>query len=829
MNPHNPVHCPFCAIPLFSFSKYSRHLELCHEYDNNFRVKCHVSACNKTFSKVSNYRKHNTRNHGSKLFFSDTQNPQVTVPSRPELTREEPGCSNMILDLSNDPQVSMEKEVNDETFKEDFKKHFTKFVLNIKEKHLLPDTVQTSLTSELKFFVNYTADTYKTLLRKGLLEAGIPHAQSQTLSGLLAEGTMFDQVANQLDTKAKLKSYISSNFPFVAPVSYLLDPHDYLSVFHYIPIIDLLKQVLSRADVQEQLEKNQHFYHHSHVLYDTCDGDRINGCPTSHSVLKLQLYVDEFELCNPIGPKRGKYKLTGVYFTIGNLPKRHRNNNNQIFLCLLVRHRILKMHDPTYEKLFGPLLGDLETLNNGIDFEVNGVHKKIKAVIDLIIGDNLSSHDIAGFQTHFSSGRICRYCTITYSHFREILSISKLRERNNDVYDYQISFIDEDPNDALLYGLKHKCVFSKLSYFKVPDAFPADIMHDCLEGIIPVTIKLILTELHNAEMVSLDELNASLSQVILPTPDKPNLFPQNFFSQTSKIVGSAAQKLELFFLLPQIVDLSAVGDSAAWDVYLTMRECMDYVLSPVIEKDSLPYLADVIESYLLKFSGTFGAHHLIPKHHFLMHFPSLIYKFGPLRNFWCMHFEGKHQYFKRLIRNTRNFKNVTHTLTERHQMRLAHALASSKFIDDSTEPKTAIKTINVNDLEEDLRTALQDKVGNSLGITIDTTKSLKANGLLYEINPRICYILDCINYENIPCFAVLKHIFRVDKWYLCMKLYMPKRFVEVAHAYEVQYYQPWFIILPTELTDCHKHRLYRKNDQTFAFTTFNVTKFNKDL
>ncbi len=75
----------------------------------------------------------------------------------------------------------------------------------------------------------------------------------------------------------------------------------------------------------------------------------------------------------------------------------------------------------------------------------------------------------------------------------------------------------------------------------------------------------------------------------------------------------------------------------------------------------------------------------------MMHIPSMIEKYGPVRNLWCMNFEAKHQYFKRLIVNTKNFVNVTHTLAERHQMRLAHALALIKFFSRGSEPQSAIE------------------------------------------------------------------------------------------------------------------------------------------
>ena len=40
---------------------------------------------------------------------------------------------------------------------------------------------------------------------------------------------------------------------------------------------------------------------------------------------------------------------------------------------------------------------------------VKGQQQKVTAVLEIVMGDNLSSHAVAGFQTHFNSGLICRY------------------------------------------------------------------------------------------------------------------------------------------------------------------------------------------------------------------------------------------------------------------------------------------------------------------------------------------------------------------------------------------------------------------------------------
>ena len=43
-----------------------------------------------------------------------------------------------------------------------------------------------------------------------------------------------------------------------------------------------------------------------------------------------------------------------------------------------------------------------------------------------------------------------------------------------------------------------------------------------------------------------------------------------------------------------------------------------------------------------------------------------------------------------------------------------------------------------------------------------------------------------------------------------MKAYIPVRFLENAHAYEVECQPSWIVVLPQELLDTHAHRIYRK-------------------
>lgn len=95
----------------------------------------------------------------------------------------------------------------------------------------------------------------------------------------------------------------------------------------------------------------------------------------------------------------------------------------------------------------------------------------LTAVVNFIIGDNLSCHAVGGFQTHFTSGHMCRYCTVDYSQFRETLSVSVLNVRDNAAYVNQMNLLEQDSEDTMICGIKYKCAFSDLSYFTVPHSF----------------------------------------------------------------------------------------------------------------------------------------------------------------------------------------------------------------------------------------------------------------------------------------------------------------------------------------------------------------------
>lgn len=201
-----------------------------------FFIFWHVLECKRRFKTAASYKKHNARNHGTNVFFSTELAQSSAAILNSQLTHTEREINENIEYAeegaeencdSYEMNTSKQYEPKDQTYyTNNFKKHFASFILNIKEKHILPDVVQETLISELMHLVTYTEEFYKCSIRKGLVELGASPADSETFSDLVSEGTAFHQQKIQLDTKYKLKKYVEKCFPFVGAREYMLSCHD---------------------------------------------------------------------------------------------------------------------------------------------------------------------------------------------------------------------------------------------------------------------------------------------------------------------------------------------------------------------------------------------------------------------------------------------------------------------------------------------------------------------------------------------------------------------------------------------------------------------------
>jgi len=133
-------------------------------------------------------------------------------------------------------------------------------------------------------------------------------------------------------------------------------------------------------------------------------------CPNA---IRLHFYIDEFEVFNLTGSKRGKHMVLDVYYLVGNMASKYCSEIKLINLCLLVKYQYVKECDPNYQKLSSSGVEEL-LASHSLEVEVGGTNHHFLAALATVSADNLSAHAVAGFQRHFGSGRICRYCMANY-------------------------------------------------------------------------------------------------------------------------------------------------------------------------------------------------------------------------------------------------------------------------------------------------------------------------------------------------------------------------------------------------------------------------------
>lgn len=86
--------------------------------------------------------------------------------------------------------------------------------------------------------------------------------------------------------------------------------------------------------------------------------------------------------------------------------------------------------------------------------------------------------------------------------------------------------------------------------------------------------------------------------------------------------------------------------NAAYEVYIALRAVVDVVLAPQVCHGAAAHLKVLTEDFYCAFKDTFATVNIIPKVHYLAHYPRLMLLYGPLSKLSCMRFEAKHPIFK---------------------------------------------------------------------------------------------------------------------------------------------------------------------------------------
>ncbi|XP_066509129.1 uncharacterized protein [Hoplias malabaricus] len=786
-------YCPNCSVKKHSLSKYLRHLQYFHESEPNFSVKCGLdNGCPNVYKKISSFKVHIFRKHNS---IKENLDKECKLPY---VNEDEGGDEDSDYDEIVHTELLSEKLSH---FTENVQKHFGLFCLKLQEKHIVSKTVTHSISQEVKSLIELFNEQYRALLKTCLQDA---HTELDSLSDLkaLIEDNLFGKCFEHVTSDYQFERYCIKEFGLVQPVEYILgtDQRGKKDTFQYIPILEVLCHILKRKEVFLFVQKER--VSDGDTLTDFTDGSFSKKkhvllcCRKSDKLLKLQLYTDEFEILNSLGSKKLIHKIACFYFVVGNLPLKYRSQLQNIHVSVLVRNKLLQKYG--YEPILQPLIRDLiELQNKGISVSVEGQTHVLKGALFSISADNLSAHSLAGFSACFSHGFICRFCMCHHDNMCDSTDESSCSLRTPDDHRGHLGV----QNSKSLYGVAEHCPFEKIPHFEVTESFPPDLMHDVLEGVIPHVTRLVLKNLNSDKLITIQQLNERLQEFPFGQNDvthRPVLLRQTIL-QGSGIQGKAVEKFVLFRLLPFLIGDFVPKRNSYWDLYLLLRSVCDILLAPVIKTSWLSPLTALITEFLTSFQRLFPDD-FIPKIHYLVHYPRLIENFGPLRAHWCLRYESKHLYFKRLSSVVSNYQNIAKTLAKRYQMRQCWESQCSTSWNSEAVPHS-VTEIPLRVLPSQLREIFVSDTA-SFADSVWKTKHLEHDRVQYKVGDY--YILDLLHAEEIPVFFKLIHIIKFHgEWKLCGRIYQSSHYSEHLHAYGVKSTTHWMVLYPGEEVDYH--------------------------
>jgi len=772
-------------------------------------IMCPYENCSSSFKVKSTFTSHLTRKHkigvqNLPLAGLNAENNVLSTSEETELT-ENPFHGPLYEDVQE-----FDFEDSEETEKQ-FLENLALFYLKLQGKYLLPVSTIQALITELD---ECHATSQTILIDKVCKKMKMFDISEEIIDHVKQEMTANDLFANcnkgPLKTAAKRASFFRKHFPYCEPVEVFIgyDSNMNPKTYQYIPICQSIASLYQHFPSHFDFFQNVDDAHHSEYLEDVTDGSAFKQSPlySERKTFRIILYQDAFEVVNPLGSAKKKHKLIGVYYTLANFAAEKRSNIDHMQLILLCKESDLK--STSSNAVFERLVKDLKLLEtDGIT--VNG--ETIKGSLFCIAGDNLGSHMIGGFVESFSANFFCRYCEFNR---RESGSL-KIRSIPRTVESYKecIDTVTLLENDDSVKGLKLDSPFNSLSSYHVASpGLPPCLGHDLFEGVVSFDMALIVNHLIELEWFTCEALNHRIATWPYSGCDSLDK-PAPFSTRAEKLSGHAVQNwvfLRMFVLF--VGHFVKDAEHRVWQMYLNLKAIVESLCSTRISLSQVAVVNMSIEEYMFDREELFPEKTLKPKHHFLVHYPELTLAFGPLIHLWTMRFESKHTYFKRCARQLHNYKHLSKTLAQRHQLLQAYYTRGSLFqrlllVKDTAFPlhksvynASICELIDTQEMSEKntlvsghiVYKNISYKVGNSVLISENDEENVLTIGTIQLILMKdggVMFVVILKQFVHIPGLGLYRQVQQVDlspEVYQCVDVLRLKCSVPIC-LYEVNH------------------------------------------
>jgi hypothetical protein len=156
--------------------------------------------------------------------------------------------------------------------------------------------------------------------------------------------------------------------------------------------------------------------------------------------------------------------------------------------------------------------------------------------------------------------------------------------------------------------------------------------------------------------LSIDILNATLANyeyLHVERRDKPSKVTETHLegsqpSMDGKIKQTSGQMMVLarnfIPIFGPLIWAKGLSEHPKWRCCVHLIQLFWCLMSVEVELQDLLDMEQMIGAFYELFLAAWGPDWTLPKHHWMLHGPLDIFLYGPMRYWWCMRFEAKHQW-----------------------------------------------------------------------------------------------------------------------------------------------------------------------------------------
>lgn len=237
-------------------------------------------------------------------------------------------------------------------------------------------------------------------------------------------------------------------------------------------------------------------------------------------------------------------------------------------------------------------------------------------------------------------------------------------------------------------GIKGESEFNKLPSFHVTQNISVDPMHDMFStGICKYGFTNALNYfIYQKQYFTRQQLNTrrrvvstvALDQSLARMPDIDDFFNSNSKSRSVKLRTTASEMRAFCHFFTFIVGPFVPHDDPVWEFVKVLINLVEQSLLPSFSDSDITKLRDLVYRHHSMYQELFSES-LKPKHHFILHYGTVIEQSGPAVKQMCFRFEAKHKQFKQYAHAITSRRNICYTLCVKASLQFSYDLLNETF------------------------------------------------------------------------------------------------------------------------------------------------------